>query len=425
MDVTGHALADGSGPFRFAYQPGAIRYGDGAVASLGDDLATLDLERALVVTGSTVGDTAAVMDPIRQGLGDRLAGLFAETTPEKRLATAIDGANAATDCDADVLVAVGSGSSIDTAKAIATIVGRRRSEPADASDAALGAEFADTGTLAVPAEPLPIVTVPTTLAGADFTQGAGLSAASEGGTGSGHDGGVVEDVVSGGLGDPALAPTQAIYDPTLVATTPRPILAGSAMNGFDKALETLYSRHATAITDATAARSVRRFREGLLAFGDGAKGEESGRDGVPAAVEGLLLAQYGISRADCTTMSVIHAFGQEVSAVGDVQQGVAHAICAPHALAELLAAADVRTGLLADAFGVADAADPETAIVEAVAETRDALGVTTQLRDVDGLARDDLAAIAAAVAEHRFLDNGPAGYEPTAATLEAVLDAAW
>ncbi|GAB3688564.1 iron-containing alcohol dehydrogenase family protein [Salinarchaeum chitinilyticum] len=414
---------DGSGPFRLAYDPGAIRYGAGAVGSLAEDLATLGFDRALVVTGSTIGETAAVMDPIRAGLGDRLAGVFAETTPEKRLATAVDGAAAARECDADVLVAVGGGSSIDTAKAIATVAGRRHESDGspstgdDATSAELGEEFAATGTLAVPDDPLPIVTVPTTLAGADFTQGAGLSA--------GPEGGLVDDPIAGGLGDPALAPAQAVYDPDLVATTPRSILAGSAMNGFDKALETLYSRHATAVTDATAVRGLRRFREGLLAFGGGADVDESHLDGIPAAVEGLLLAQYGISRADCTTMSVIHAFGQEVSAVGDVQQGVAHAICAPHVLEATLANADVRTGLLADAVGVADAADPAAAAVEAVAETRDALGVTTRLRDVDGLTRDDLAAVATTIAGHRFLENGPPGYDPSATELGAVLDAAW
>jgi alcohol dehydrogenase len=358
------------------------------------------------------------MDPIRAGLGERHAGTFAETTPDKRLATAVEGADRVRAVDADVLVAVGGGSSIDVAKAIATVV-RRDDDPE-----ALGAEFEATGTLDVPDDALPIVSVPTTLAGADFTQGAGLSAV--------PPGGLVEDVIGGGLSDPAIAPVEAVYDPAIVATTPRSILAGSAMNGFDKALESLYSRHASAITDATATRGLRRCREGLLAFGDDGDRDPVGdrrpgdyRDGIPAAVEGLLLAQYGITRADCGTMSVIHAAGQVVSSAGDVQQGVAHAICAPHVLAALLADADVRTGLLADALGVADAADPASAAVEAVTEVRDALGVTTRLRAVDGLDRTALPDVAATVADHRFLANGPAGYEPSIASLEAVLEAAW
>ncbi|MDR9430636.1 MAG: hypothetical protein RI568_08055, partial [Natronomonas sp.] len=48
-------------------------------------------ERALVVCCSTVGSMPAVMDPIRDGLGDRLAGVFDETTPEKCPGTAVGG----------------------------------------------------------------------------------------------------------------------------------------------------------------------------------------------------------------------------------------------------------------------------------------------------------------------------------------------
>ncbi|WP_049894291.1 iron-containing alcohol dehydrogenase family protein [Salinarchaeum sp. Harcht-Bsk1] len=408
--MTDAVLLEGSGPFRLDYDPGAIRYGAGATASLSDDLAEMGFDRALVVTGTTIGETAAVMDPVSSGLGDRLAGVFAETTPEKRLSTAVAGAAAARERDADVLVAVGGGSSIDTAKAIATVRTR------DDDPQALGAEFAERQTLTVPDDPLPIVAVPTTFAGADFTIGAGLSASPAAGD-------LVDAEVAGGLGGTQLGPVEAVYDPEVVATTPRSILAGSAMNGFDKAIETLYSRHATAITDATATRGVRRFREGLLAFGEAGSGDY--HDGVPAAVEGLLLAQYGISRTDCTTMSVIHAAGQAVSARGDVQQGVAHAICAPHLLEHLLETAAVRIGLVANAFGVADGADPETSIVDELVAVRDALGVTTALRDVPGIDREDLPEIAAAVADHRFVANGPADYEPTAPSLEAVLDAAW
>jgi alcohol dehydrogenase class IV len=413
--VTGPTFDDGSGPFRFDYDPGAIRYGEGAVASLGEDLATLGYDRALLVTGTTVGATDAVMDPIRAGLGERHAGTLAETTPDKRLATAVEGTDRVRDVDADVLVAVGGGSSIDVAKATATVA-RRNDDPE-----ALGAEFEATGTLDVPDDALPVVSVPTTLAGADFTQGAGLSAV--------PPGGLVDDVIGGGLSDPAIAPIEAVYDPAVVATTPRSILAGSAMNGFDKALESLYSRHASAITDATAARGLRRFREGLLAFGDASQGGDAAgddyRDGLPAAVEGLLLAQYAITRADCGTMSVIHAFGQAVSSAGDVQQGVAHAICAPHALAAILDEDGVRTGLLAKALGAPDAPDRDAAVVDAVFEVRDALGVTTRLRDVDGLERSALSEVAATVADHAYLANGPAGYEPTAEELTAVLERAW
>jgi hypothetical protein len=62
--------------------------------------------------------------------------------------------------------------------------------------------------------------------------------------------GPVAEPASGGISDPQLMPQSVSYDPELFATTPKPILAASAMNGFDKGLETVYARNATPITDA-------------------------------------------------------------------------------------------------------------------------------------------------------------------------------
>jgi len=101
--------------FRFAYDHGPIRFGAGCVAALSEELAALDADRALVVAGETVGTTEAVVCPVREGLGDCLAGVFAGTTPEKRLDTAFEIVEAVADHDADALVGLGGGSSIDLA----------------------------------------------------------------------------------------------------------------------------------------------------------------------------------------------------------------------------------------------------------------------------------------------------------------------
>ena len=46
------------------------------------------------------------------------------------------------------------------------------------------------------------------------------------------------------------------------------MLAGSAMNGFDKGLETLYATNATPVTDATATRGVGLLAGGLRDLGE-------------------------------------------------------------------------------------------------------------------------------------------------------------
>ncbi|WP_049997307.1 iron-containing alcohol dehydrogenase family protein [Halococcus sediminicola] len=402
-------------PFRFAYDAPRLRCGRHSADELGEELAAQGLERALVVSGRTVGTTSAVIDPVREGLGERLAGVFAETTPEKRLSTAAAGAERARELDADCIVALGGGSSLDAAKQVSALVARVAAtddDPATVYDAA-GTELAETGTLAVPEAAIPIVAVPTTLAGADVSQGGGITAT--------PDGGLVAESVAGGLSDPKLLPTAVVADPALIATTPDDVLAASAMNGFDKGIETLYASTATPVTDATAVRGLSLFQDGLLAFGDGIHDPWV----FDALARGSLLVQYGISRPDAGTLSLIHALGHGLTRGYPVQQGAAHAIVAPHALDYLFERVDGRRDLLAEALGVADVNDPTDAIVTAVADVRDALGLPTRLRDVDGPEPEEFPAVAEDVLADGFIANVPTGLDPTSEGIEAILAAAW
>ena len=395
-------------PFRFEYDPATLRYAPDAVRSLGAELGEQGYDRALVVCGTTVGETPAVMDPVRDGLGDRLASVFAETTPAKRLGTAYHGLERFREVDADCLVAVGGGSSLDVAKIISILAAT------DRDPAAVGQAFADSGSIAVPeAELPPIIAVPTTLAGADLSIVAGVTA----------DPATcpVDELASGGVGDPKLMPAAVCYDPELIATTPRSVLAASAMNGFDKGIETLYAANATPITDATASRGLALLTEGLLAFGTG--------DDDPwvyqSITQGTMLVQYGISRADGTTLSLIHAFGHGLTRTCEVQQGAAHGVIAPHALSYLFEQVAGRRSLLADALGVSGAGDPAAAVVDRVSDVVTALGLPTRLRDVDGPDREAFPEVADAVLEDAFMANAPSELEPTRKDIVSVLESAW
>ncbi len=394
--------------FRFEYEPGVIRYGVGAVDDLEAELATQGFDRALVVCGSTVGTTPAVIDPVRAGLGDRLGGIFAETTPKKRLETAFEGLEAMDAIDADVLVALGGGSSLDVAKVISVLA-------ADDRDAeTIGAEFEARGTISIPSGSLaPIVAIPTTLAGADLSAVAGVTASPENG--------LVDRATSGGIGDRRLMPTAVVADPAIVATTPKPILTASAMNGFDKGIETLYAANATPVTDATAMRSLELLQDGLVRLGDKGPSEEV----LEPVLEGMLLVQYGISRPGETTLSIIHAFGHGLSRTYNVQQGAAHGVAAPAVLDYLFENVDGRRDLLADALGVGDCVDRADAIVDAVVAVRDALGLPTRLRDVDGPDPDEFPAVADAILEDSFMANAPPGLDPTREAIEGVLEDAY
>jgi len=397
--------------FRFEYDPGVIRHGRGCVADLESELARQGYDRGLVVTGRTVGTTPAVIDPVKDGLGDSIAGIFAETTPDKRLDTAVAGAERVAETDADAIVALGGGSSLDVAKAISAVAA------SEADPETMAEQFESTGLLPVPDGDLPpIFAVPTTLAGADNSILGGLSATPKSG--------LVSDVVGGAVMSPRLMPAALFYDANLVETTPRHILAASAMNGFDKGIETLYAANATPVTDATAMRGTRLLWDALPTLSD----EPDSWD-TDDILQGIVLVQYGISRPDGMTLSLIHAFGHALTAHSDVQQGAAHAVVAPHALAYLFEEVDGRRELLAEAFDIdtdsLSRSDVADAIVEEVETVRDALDLPSQLRSIEALSRDQLTAIAESTIEDSLMPNCPPELDPTVEEIETVLEGAW
>ena len=391
--------------FRFEYDPPVLRYGEGCVGELADELAKQGHETALVVCGSNVGDSEAV-EFVREGLGDRLAGVFARTTPDKRLETAYEALEAMRAHDADVIVGLGGGSSIDIARVVAVLATR------DGTPEEVAREFSQKRILALDGSPPPVFAVPTTLAGADMSNAGGVTMSS--------DSELLDDVeldedVSGAFSDRRLMPSAAFYDPSVFGTTPRSALAGSAMNGFNKGIETLYSNNATSVTDATATRGTRLLKDGLVAYG-------RGEGGLEEAAEGIMLVQYGISRGATSTVSVVHAFGHALTHGNDLQQGIAHSVVTPHVLRYLFEkeGVDAKRRLVADALGIEN-----DEVVRAVEEVRNALDLPTRLRDVDGPEPEEFDEVADLVVRDYFMPNAPEGLDATQDEMREVLEEAW
>lgn len=396
-------------PFTFEYKPSDIHFGRGRVSELSELLAEYGCERALVVCGKNVGSNDELMGPIERGLGDRLAGVFAETTPEKSIETAFDGRDRMAELDIDALIGVGGGSSLDVAEAMNSLSssGHTLSEVRE--------RVAETGSIGAPGvdELDVLVQIPTTLAGADLSSGGSVTVPMSDGK-----------RVGAGIGADVLMPEGVLYDSTLFETTPGSVLASSAMNGFDKGIETIYSRNRTPITDATAVRGTRLLTDSLPHLTD----ETVDPDAVDRAVAGIVLVQYGISTRSALKISVIHGYGHALRHHFGIQQGTAHAVVAPHVVADLLDRRLAREEVLAEAFEVkVDATGEEraAAIVEKIERVRDGLGLPARLRDVDGTDRTELDDVARLTVNDPILENGPKGYEPTVEEIERLLEAAW
>jgi hydroxyacid-oxoacid transhydrogenase len=214
----------------FTYGAPALKFGDGAADELGYDLAQLGATRALVVTDPGVAAT---------GLPERIAaqlprfgveaaifeGVHVEPT-DASMQAAIDWARAHGPWDA--FVAVGGGSSIDTAKAVNLLL----TNPGQLLDYV----NAPVGGGAEPVNALhPLVAVPTTTGtGAESTTVCVLD--------------VLAHRVKTGISHPRLRPTLAVVDPLLTWTQPPMVTASAGMDILCHALESYTARPFDAAT---------------------------------------------------------------------------------------------------------------------------------------------------------------------------------
>jgi alcohol dehydrogenase class IV len=220
-------------------------------------------------------------------------------------------------------------------------------------------------------------------------------------------------------------PEALFYDADLYRTTPTSVLAASAMNGFDKGIEMLYSPHATPVTDGTAARGLRLLQSGLGTI----RAEPMDEDRLADVLGGIVNVQYGLAGADGYRASIIHAFGHGFSHGRDVHQGTIHGVLAPQVLRYVFDSVDGRRDLLGEALGVDVAGLSDTAVaagvVDAVAAVRDDLGLPNRLRDVEGVEQEHFPEIAASVADDHLLDAAPDGLDPTVGEIVGILERAW
>ncbi|GAA1917154.1 hydroxyacid-oxoacid transhydrogenase [Streptomyces sodiiphilus] len=208
----------------FTYGAPALKFGPGSSGEIGFDLAQHGARRALVITDAGVAATGAP-----QRIADQMSGFGIEAQvydgvhiepTDISLDQAVEHARATGPWDA--FVAVGGGSSIDTAKAV-NLLSTNPGELMDYINAPVGRAR-------VPAEPLkPLVAVPTTT-----------------GTGSESTTICVLDVLSlkvkTGISHTRLRPALAVIDPDLTATQPSGVTAASGMDILCHALESYTAR---------------------------------------------------------------------------------------------------------------------------------------------------------------------------------------
>ncbi len=337
--------------FEFA-TAGRIMAGAGRVAELPGVLAGLG-SRVLVCTGANPARHAGLLE----GLGLPAAVLEVGAEPTVGLARA--GVAVARDHGADMVVAIGGGSVIDTGKAVAMLLGNG-GDPLDYLEV-IGAGQP------VSRPAVPCVAVPTTAGtGAEVTANAVLASP--------------EHRLKASLRSPLMIPRVALVDPQLTVSCPPPVTAASGLDALTQCLEPLVSRQASPLTDGLAREGLRRAAAGLrAAYADG--------EDLAARTDMAMCALLGGMALASARLGAVHGLAGVIGGVADVPHGIAcAALLAPVIEANVKALRSGPPGhpaleRYAQAAGLLTG-DPAAAVEDALAWTRQ----TLTLLAVPGLA---------------------------------------
>jgi alcohol dehydrogenase class IV len=326
-----------------------VHFGVGAIDRLPAVMATAGGSRVFLVTDPGLR-SAGVVDRVVGLLGaDRIeTTVFDEVEPNPGAATVVRGAEAlrAFGLDGTVVVPIGGGSSMDTAKALDL----RAANEMPVWDL----EF--DGPDLIPGRP--IVAVPTTAGtGAETNSFA-----------------VITDEAAGRkgyIGHPSLLPVATILDPGLTLGLPAAATAATGIDAMTHSLESLLSANPNPFAESTALGVIRTIGTWLqAAVADGSDIEARSQ---------MLLASHlaGVGQASGTGVGLVHAFGHSIGARGRVAHGRALAAVLPEVLRFYLGTRDRELSLVGVALGVASTAEPNVTAAGAAIGAIEAL-----LRDV-------------------------------------------
>lgn len=303
--------------------PPVIRYGEGALASLGETARELGLSRVLLVT-----DAGVVRLGVAEAAEANLAVVGIPTArydgvqPDPTLANVAAGLDRLRAAEADGLVAVGGGSSIDCAKAIA--VAHANVEPLPRYP----------GVERIPRPGLPVIAVPTTAGtGSEVTRVAVI-------TDEARD-------VKMMFASRHLVCRAAIVDPLLTLSMPPSLTAAVGVDALTHAIEAYVSRRAQPLTDTVALAAIRRIGAALRrACADGAD-----RGARAAMMLGAMEAGMAFSNA---SVALIHGMARPLGACFHLAHGVSIAVLLPAVTRFSLPAATERYAEVAAALGAED-----------------------------------------------------------------------
>ena len=331
-------------------------HGAGAIAAVATEIQARGFKKALVASDPDLikfGVTKKVTDVLdNAGIA---YDIFSDIKPNPTIENVQAGVAAFKASGADCIVAIGGGSSMDTAKAVGIII--------------TNPEFADVRSLegvAPTKNPcVPIIAVPTTAGtAAEVTINY-----------------VITDVEKNRkmvCVDVHDIPVVAVVDPDMMATMPKGLTAATGMDALTHAIEGYITAGAWTLSDMFHIEAIRIIAKSLRAA---VNGEAEGREGMAL---GQYVAGMGFSNVG---LGIVHSMAHPLGALYDTPHGVANAIILPTVMEYNAPATGEKYRDIAVAMGVKGVSEmsleeARAAAINAVKQLSLDVGIPADLKDI-------------------------------------------
>lgn len=366
-------------------------FGAGAIREIVPEVRGRGAKKVLVVTDNALMK-AQVATKVTQLLEE--AGVdfevYDKIKPNPTIENVQEGVAACKAAGADILVAIGGGSAIDTSKAIAIIM--------------TNPEFADVRSLegASPTKhkALPIIAVSTTSGtAAEVTINYVITDTER------HRKFV--------CADPHDIPVVAIVDADMVASMPPKLCASTGMDALVHAIEGYITKGAWELTDMMHIKAIEIIAKNLRSS---VKGDKTARGNMAL---GQYIAGMGFSNVG---LGIDHSMAHPLSAVYDIPHGMACAILLAPVLKYNATATGERYRAIAAAMGVSGTADMtqaeyQQAAIDAVQKLADDVGIPRRLSEL-GVKQEDIPFLAQSAMADACTPGNPR--EVTQAAIEEI-----
>jgi alcohol dehydrogenase class IV len=258
--------------------PGQVTFGAGSSLEAPAIAARLG-QRVLLVVGGASLERSGVLERMEHELARAGAtGTVLRVAGEPEVQAIDEGVGACIDAGCDAVLAVGGGSVIDAAKAIAALA----TNGGQASDYLEDLAPERQGPRAIERDPLPVVAVPTTAgSGSEVTRNAVLR--------------VAQARVKRSMRSDRMIPRVAIVDPELSSTAPLAVAASAGLDALTHLVESYVSRGSQPTTDLLALEGIGHAGEALRTLAAGKSTPQSHAAMALASLwGGLALANAGL-----------------------------------------------------------------------------------------------------------------------------------